>query len=111
MNLKAQLNLKCNVKGCIAAQQDVTMHADSEDVREVAEMSRSCLVITRVKYRMSGHTSCAGILLSFPPGRNEHTSESHPFRLYSQPFFEFLDVSNVYVYGGKVLSYVETPKM
>ena len=73
----------------IAAQQDVTMRADSEDVREVAKMSRSHTVIgedlvvhdiitamdsedvreaemsrslpvtTRVKYRTSGHTSCA----------------------------------------------------
>ena len=97
------------MKGRIAAQQDVTMCADSKDVREVAEMSGSHPVITTVKYRTSRHTSCAGILLSFPPGRNEHTS--HPFRLHSQPFIEVLDVSNVYGYGGEALSYVETPKM
>ena len=96
----------------IAAQQDVTMCTDSKDVREVAEMSGSCMAVgedvivhdmitpmdskdvrevemsrsypvtTRVKYRTSGHTSCAGILLSFPPDRNEHTSYS--FQLHSQ---------------------------
>ena len=93
----------------IAGQQDVDMCADSKDAREVAEMSGSCMAVgedvivhdmitpmdskdvreaemsgshpvtTRVKYRMSRHTSCAGILLSFPPGRNEHTS--YPFVL------------------------------
>ena len=101
--------LKCNAKGHIAAQQDVAVCMDSKDAREVAEMSVSCPVITRVKYRTSRHTSYAGILLSFPPGRNKHTS--HPFRLHSQPFIEVLDVSNVYGYGGEVSSFVETPKM
>ena len=97
---------------CIAAQQDVIMHTDSEDAREVAEMSRNCTAVgedvvvcdmitpmdskavreaemsgscpmtTRVKYRTSGHTSCVGILLSFPPGRNKHTL--YPFGLHSQ---------------------------
>ena len=33
--------LKCNVKRCIPAQQGVAMCVDSEDVREVAEMSGS----------------------------------------------------------------------
>ena len=97
------------MKGRITAQQDVTMHVDSKDVRELAEMSGSHPVITTVKYRTSGHTSCAGILLSFPPGRNEHMS--HPFRLHSQPFIEVLNVSNVCGYGGEASLYVETPKM
>jgi hypothetical protein len=68
---------------CIAAQQDVAVCADSEDGREVAEMSGSRPVTTRVKYRTSGHTSCAGIHLSFPPGRNEYTP--YTFGLHPQP--------------------------
>ena len=109
MNSKAQLYPEVQCEGHIAAQQDVAMHMDSKDVRELVEMSGSHPVITRVKYRTSGHTSCAGILLSFPPGRNEHTS--HPFRLHSQLFIEVLDVSNVCGYGGEASLYVETPKM
>jgi hypothetical protein len=69
-------------------QQDVTMRdtlnlVDSEDAWEVAEMSGSRPVTTRVKYRTSGHTSCAGIHLSFPPGRNEYTP--YTFGLHPQP--------------------------
>jgi hypothetical protein len=56
-----------------AAVHDMITLMDSEDVRE-AEMSGSCPFSTRVKYRTSGHTSCAGIHLSFLPGRKEHTS-------------------------------------
>jgi hypothetical protein len=68
---------------CIAAQQPVAVRADSEDGREVAEMSGSLPVTTRVKYRTSGHTSCAGTHLSFPAGRNEHTP--YTFGLHLQP--------------------------
>jgi hypothetical protein len=41
---------------CIASQQDVAVCAASKDGREVAKMSGSRPVTTRVKYRMSGHT-------------------------------------------------------
>ncbi|KIJ93281.1 hypothetical protein K443DRAFT_403417 [Laccaria amethystina LaAM-08-1] len=64
--------------------RDTLNLVDSEDAWEVAEMSGSRPVTTRVKYRTSGHsTSCAGIHLSFPSGRNEHTP--YTFGLHPQP--------------------------
>jgi hypothetical protein len=82
---------------CIAAQQDVAVCADSEDGREVAEMSGSRPVTTRVKYRTSGHTSCAGIHLA-----ETNTPHIHSGFTLNRQFLGTTTINDMFVLQAKI---------